>query len=307
MSATIFQCEGLCKAYPHVQALQNISLTLERGKIYGLIGNNGAGKTTLLRLIMGLSLPTAGTMSLFGQRGRREMAKCRKHVGALIEEPIFYDHMTGAKNLEVLRILKGIPDRGAVDEALGLLRLADKKRVRVRHYSYGMKQRLGLAAAMLGRPELLVLDEPINGLDPSGIREIREMLLAVSRERETTVLISSHYLEQLYQLATDYIIIHKGRILQQIGRKELEERCSRYVSVVTDDPPAAMAALESALDHIELKVFPEQEIRVYHFHQEARVLADVLSRKRIGIRQITSVGVSLEEYFAGLVGGEGDV
>jgi ABC-2 type transport system ATP-binding protein len=301
LSDSIFHCKDLSKHYRKVQALKHMSFRLERGKIYGLIGNNGAGKTTLMRIIMGLAFPTAGSISLFGRREEREIVRSRRQIGALIERPVFHGFMTSEKNLEVLRILKGIPDKKAVPEALALLELTDA--YPYRHFSYGMKQRLGLAAALLGMPDFLVLDEPINGLDPNGIRSIRELLVSLNRERGMTMLISSHYLEQLYHLATDFIIIHEGRLLEQISKQELAERCSRYISIVTDQPPAAVAVLEGICGEQELKVFPGNEIRLYSADLKPEALVKALTQNGVGIGQISSKGVSLEEYFAALVGG----
>lgn len=303
MKTEVFNCIGLTKVYGRVKALDNIKLSLERGRIYGLIGNNGAGKTTLMRLMMGLSSPTSGTMTLLGQKQARDITNIRRRIGAMIENPIFNSNMTGACNLELLRILYGIPDKESVDRSLSMLGLFDKRNVAVKHYSLGMKQRLGLAGAMLGKPELLVLDEPVNGLDPSGIREIREMLLSLNQEHHITMLISSHYLEQLYQLATDYIIIHQGRILEQITQKALAERCSRYISIETDNVSVAVAALESSIKDIEIKVFPGNEIRVYNYYGKIQQLSAELAVKRIFAYKIASVGMGLEEYFTRLVGG----
>lgn len=299
-----FSCIGITKVYRQTKALDNVGLTLERGRIYGLIGNNGAGKTTLMRIIMGLSFPTEGKISLFGEEDPKAVVRNRRRIGAMIENPIFNGNMTGACNLELLRVIHGIPGKEAVTASLSMLGLADKGNIAVRNYSLGMKQRLGIAGALLGKPELLVLDEPANGLDPSGIREIRKMLLALNHERQMTMLISSHYLEQLYQLATDYIILHHGKIIEQISQSQLTERCSRYVSIETDNPAAAVATLESNLEDIEIKVYPENEIRIFNFYGRTQQLSGELAAKRIAVRKIASVGISLEDYFTGLVGGD---
>ena len=202
MSELILQTRDLTRRYGHTLALDHAALSVEKGQIFGLVGRNGAGKTTLIRLISGQSHPTAGEVTLFGASTPAALARARSRTGAMVEIPSFYPYLTARQNLEYYRIQRGIPGRECVDEALEQVRLTDTGKKKFKTFSLGMKQRLGLALALMNHPEFLLLDEPINGLDPEGIVEFRELLLQLNRERQTTILISSHILSELSTLAT---------------------------------------------------------------------------------------------------------
>ena len=219
MSELILQTRDLTRRYGHTLALDHAALSVEKGQIFGLVGRNGAGKTTLIRLISGQSHPTAGEVTLFGASTPAALARARSRTGAMVEIPSFYPYLTARQNLEYYRIQRGIPGKECVDEALEQVRLTDTGKKKFKTFSLGMKQRLGLALALMNHPEFLLLDEPINGLDPEGIVEFRELLLQLNRERQTTILISSHILSELSTLATHYAFITRDLVLEERLRR----------------------------------------------------------------------------------------
>ena len=225
MSNYVLKTTNLCKRFKSYKALDNVSVTLEKGKIYGLIGKNGAGKTTLMRIVSGLSYATEGTIELFGASSAKEYNKQLSKIGTLIEYPSLNGRMTAKQNIKLVKIMRGIKDKSVDDELLEMVGLGsvDPKK-KVKDFSLGMRQRLGIAIAMLTNPELLILDEPVNGLDPVGVVEIRNLIKKLNQEKNITVLISSHNLPELYQTATDYIIIDKGVIKQTLTLDELEKK-----------------------------------------------------------------------------------
>lgn len=300
---SILETENLTKRYRDTLALDHVGITLRRGGIYGFIGENGAGKTTAIRLITGLSYPTGGRMALFGKTGGRELQKQRARIGCTVETPALYKSMTAGQNLEAQRIQRGIPDRECIPETLKLVGLTDTGRKAVRHFSLGMRQRLGIAMALLGNPEFLILDEPINGLDPSGIAEMRELIRRLNRERGITFLISSHILSELYRTATSYILLHKGRVIEQLTQKELEEKCRRHIAVRTDDAAKTATVLESALHTTNFQVMPDGTVRLYDYLDDTGTVARALSQAGILVTGLSLAGDSLEDYFLHRIGG----
>lgn len=224
MKEIIFETVNLTKKYADAIALDKVSISIKQGEIYGFIGENGAGKTTMLRILTGLAEPTSGEIFLFGKKGK-ELAKCRKRIGCIVESPAVYLDMTAYENLEVQRIQRGIPGKSCINSVLKLVNLKDTGKKKAKDFSFGMRQRLALAIALLGEPQFLVLDEPVNGLDPIGIIELRNLLKQLNREKGITILMSSHILTELHQLASCYGMISHGRLIQQITAKELEEKC----------------------------------------------------------------------------------
>ena len=208
MDSIILEAKGITKKYRQTLALDNVELKLQKGKIYGFIGQNGAGKTTFLRMVTGLAFPTSGELSLWGKTGEKGLQEQRKRIGCIIEGPALYPSMTAYQNLEVQRLQRGIPDKGIIDKTLKMVGLADTGRKKVRNFSLGMKQRLGIAIALLNTPEFLILDEPINGLDPQGIVDVRNLIKSLNKEYGMTIIISSHILEELYNTTTDFICSH---------------------------------------------------------------------------------------------------
>lgn len=229
MSSVILEAHDLTKEYRHTVALDHIDLKIEKGKIYGFIGQNGAGKTTFLRLVTGLAFPTSGTLSLWGKTVEKELQEQRKRIGCMIETPALFPTMTAYQNMEIQRIQRGIPDKAVIQKTLDMVGLKDTGKKAVRNFSLGMRQRLGIAIALLNTPEFLILDEPINGLDPAGIVEIRNLLKSLNKEYGMTILVSSHILEELYQTASEFILIDKGKIIEEISDRELNDRCKRHI------------------------------------------------------------------------------
>lgn len=215
--------EHLSKEYRHGMAVDDVSFEVVRGGIYGLVGPNGAGKTTIMRMLGGLVHPTSGTLHLYDKQSETSLEEARKQMSFMIETPYLRKNGTAYQNLEKMRLIRQFPDNESIDEVLQLVGLSDvPKKKKVGKYSLGMKQRLGIACALISKPSVLVLDEPINGLDPEGIIEIRELLLKLNREQGTTILISSHILTELSQICTDYLFINHGKIVKQVSHEEME-------------------------------------------------------------------------------------
>lgn len=299
----ILSTRSLTKRYGSALALDQADLTVCRGQILGLVGRNGAGKTTLLRLITGQSRPSSGSLTLFGTDAPQELARQRRRTGAMVEIPAFYPYLTARQNLEYYRIQRGIPGKSCVDEALEQVNLADTGKKKFKQFSLGMKQRLGLALALMNRPELLLLDEPINGLDPEGIVEFRELLLQLSRERQTTILISSHILSELSALATHYAFIEKGRLLEEVSAQALREKCRECLEIQVDDPAAAALVLEQHLGTRDYEVLPQGRLRLYAFLDEPGKVNAALVSAGVVPGSLERRGSNLEDYFLKLIGG----
>lgn len=307
MENVILQTRNLVKSYRNFKALDDISITLKAGHIYGFIGENGAGKTTLMRILTGLSFPTGGTYFLFGKESKGQMKEIRRRIGSTVEQPTLYPEFSAYRNLELQRVLLGNPDKSICDELLNLWDLYDVRDKKVRKFSTGMKQRLGVALALVGKPELLILDEPVNGLDPKNISALRMLLKKLNEERGITMLISSHILNELYLLATDYIIIHKGRIIETLSHEELEAKCENYVKVCTDELPRCVTVMEKELKIFDYKVMDDQTLHIYAFTDEPQRISQVLTRSGIVVGELSVCGQGLEEYFLSVTGGRRDV
>ena len=277
----VIQTMGLSKRYKDNWAVDHLDLRVEQGDIYGFIGRNGAGKSTTLKLLCGLARPTQGEALIFGKPIRDSVA--RRRVGALIEQPGLYPDLSGRENLWLYATLLGLdsPTR-QVDEILETVGLSPKEKKPIKHYSMGMKQRLGVGLALLGGPDLLLLDEPINGLDPEGIREMRELLLRLNRERGLTLLISSHILGELSKIATRYGIIQAGRLMEQITAGELAQKCTDYLHLQADQPQKAAALLERELHLSRWEMRPEGEIRIYEA-VDTKAVGQVLTQAAIAV------------------------
>ena len=263
MNVTVFEAINITKKYRNTLALNQVSMSVMQGDIYGFIGENGAGKTTMIRLLTGLAEPTTGKIALFGESNKK-LAKQRDRIGCIIESPSLYLDMTAYENLEVQRLQRGIPGKGCIDNALALVGLKDTGKKKAKDFSLGMRQRLARAIALLGNPEFLVLDEPINGLDPTGIIELRNLLKRLNKERGITILISSHILTELHQLANRY---------------------------------------ESKLNTSNFTVMPDKSIHLYDYVENAGKVSALLSANNITIYQLAQSGDSLETYYTNLIGG----
>lgn len=297
----VIQTTGLSKRYKDNWAVDHLDLQVEQGDIYGFIGRNGAGKSTTLKLLCGLARPTQGEALIFGKPLRDPVA--RRRVGALIEQPGLYPDLSGRENLRLYATLLGLdsPER-QVDEILETVGLSPREKKPMRHYSMGMKQRLGVGMALLGGPDLLLLDEPINGLDPEGIREMRELLLRLNREKGITILVSSHILGELSKIATRYGIIQQGKLVEQITAAELEQKCTDYLHLQADQPQKAAALLEQEFRLTRWEMRPEGEIRIYEA-VDAKDVGQILAQAGIAVEDMGLHRQDLEGYFLERMGG----
>ncbi|MCY9549500.1 ATP-binding cassette domain-containing protein [Lysinibacillus xylanilyticus] len=303
MKDYVLKTNQLSKQYKHQVALNKVNLSIEKGSIYGFIGQNGAGKSTLTRIVAGLAMPSSGTVELFGESTERKLIQARKRIGATIEQPAIYPHMTAAENLEAHRLLKGVPGKECVQKTLALVGLHDTGKKKAKNFSLGMKQRLILAIALLGDPEFLILDEPINGLDPMGVVEIRELLKKLNSEKGVTILISSHILSELHLLATHYGFIHKGELIEQMTLHQLEEKCQQYFHIKVDNTEKAATILETVLSTNDFEVMPDGVIRLFTYLDQPAKVSTALVNAGLIIEQFKSMGQDLESYFTKLIGG----
>ncbi|MBO0960481.1 ABC transporter ATP-binding protein [Neobacillus sp. MM2021_6] len=303
MKEYVLKTNNLSKKYKQQQALNKVNLSIKKGSIYGFIGQNGAGKSTLIRLVSGLAFPTTGTMELFGKGNETELIQARKRIGTIIEGPALYPQMTAAENLEVHRLLKGIPGKECIEKTLSLVGLQETGKKKAKNFSLGMKQRLGLAIALLGDPEFLILDEPINGLDPMGVVEIRELLKKLNREFGITILISSHILSELHLLATHYGIIHKGELIEQLTAEELNGKCQQFLHIKVDNPNKAATILETELATSAFEVMPDGVIKLFAYLDVPGKISTTLTNHGLVIEQFMPMGEDLEGYFMNRIGG----
>lgn len=303
MKKVVLKTYNITKKYGEQLAVDNVNMTIKKGDIYGFIGQNGAGKTTLIRLITGLIHKSGGEIELLGANEENELNKARTMVGSLIETPSFYTNMTARENLEVSRLVRNIPGKKCIDEVLELVGLKDVEKKKVKNFSLGMRQRLGIANALMGNPKLLILDEPINGLDPMGIVEIRELLKKINKEKDMTILISSHILSELSELATTYGIISNGKLIEEITDKQLSEKCRQYIDLRVDDTARAVILLERELGISDYEVLEDSNIKVFSNLDNVGEINSLLSRSGIIVESISVKGENLEEYFMNKVGG----
>ena len=301
MSEYLLSTKGLSKCFGHHKAVDHVNLHIRKGAIYGFIGRNGAGKTTCLKMISGLAEPTEGEIEIFGYKGN-DLKQMRSRIGCLIEAPGLYENMTAYENIKTKCLFCGIHQKGYIEDILEIIGLSHTGKKKAKHFSLGMKQRLGIGLALVGEPDLLVLDVPINGLDPQGIAEVRDTLSRLQQERNLTILISSHILEELSKLATDYGIIHNGTLLQELTREELMRRCSERIEIVLDEPRRAVPILDR-LGFTQYQVTDSSHIQVYERLLESAMLNMELSKAGILVKSITITNEELETYFLNLTGG----
>lgn len=300
----ILRTFGLCKKYKNQMAVNHADMTIRKGDIYGFVGENGSGKTTIIRLITGLIFPYAGSFELFGVSNKDpKIGEVRRKVGAVVESPSIYQNMSARENLQMQCMVLGIEDNGKILRTLQIVGLADlyEESKHAGDYSLGMRQRLGIAMALLGDPEFLILDEPMNGLDPAGIVEIRELILRLNREHGITFLISSHILTELSLVATKYGIISKGHIIKEITAEQLHQECGKLTVIQTNDTAALETVLRTVLPEHTITYVPDGVKIVGEVDLNA-VLQAVLAA---GIR-ITSINCtesSFEDYYLSVIGG----
>lgn len=307
MSEIILETRNLTKHYKNSVALDHVSITLKKNHIYGFIGENGAGKSTFMKVISGLILPTAGEYELMGASSGSALDDKRKLVGTMIEDPYLYPKYTVRQNVELQRILVGNPDKTATDRVIEQVGLEENKNKKAKKLSMGMKQRLGLAMAMVGNPQFLILDEPINGLDPKNIVTLRNMLKQINKEKECTIFVSSHILSELYLLATDFIFIHKGRIIETVTHEELEEKCSQYIQLKDNNVPETVTILEKHFPDVVYKVEAGDVVKIYGKPEMKAELAKYLMEAGIVVSELSEKEQSLEEYFMTITGGKANV
>lgn len=297
----VLETNDLCKSYKHFKALNGLSMHIPFGSIYGIVGRNGAGKTTLIRLICGLQKPTEGEYKLYGiSNTNKNISKSRRRMGTVVETPSIYLDMSAEDNLKQQYKIIGLPSYDGIDDILKLVGLENTGSKKAKNFSLGMKQRLGIAIALCADPDFLVLDEPINGLDPQGIIEIRELILRLNQERQITVLISSHILDELSKLATHYGFIDGGRIIKEISAKELEAAARKCLLMEVTD----VKALSRVLDRlgVEYKILSEEKANVYAKLNISNIAME-LAKENAEIISVTEKDESLESFYVELIGG----
>lgn len=297
----VLRTNALCKNYKDYKALNGLSMNVPKGAIYGFVGKNGAGKTTLIRLICGLQEPTSGEYTLYGRKNTdKSILKSRRRIGAVVETPSIYLDMTAQENLKQQYQILGLPSYDGLEEILKLVGLEHTGRKKAKNFSLGMRQRLGIAIALVGDPDFLVLDEPVNGLDPQGIIEMRELLLNLNRKHQITVLISSHILDELSRLATHYGFIDKGHLVKEITAKELEDSCRKCIRVEVTDTRALSRVLDQM--NVEYHILSENMADIFaKINITPFVLS--LSEENCEVLSMTERDESLESYYVNLVGG----
>ena len=299
MDDTILKISSLTKRYGAKTALDNVSFEVKRGRIYGFIGENGAGKTTAIRAITGLSTIDQGSVELFGKSDKAGLIEARRRMGCLVERPILEFHKSAKENLKSQQLLYGNRDVGRIEKLLERVGLGDVRNKKAGDFSLGMKQRLGIAMALINSPELLILDEPVNGLDPMGMVEVRELLLSLCKDDGITIVISSHILAELYQLATDYIMISHGRILSTLTKDELDGLCTTHVIMETERNAEAARLLDSnGFGPVDLD---NEAIRIFA-NTDTREVAKLMSDNRILVTHLAKHERTLEEYYIELLG-----
>ncbi len=303
MSESVLKTQGITKSFGSFTAVDHVDITVKQGEIYGLVGKNGAGKTTLMKMISGLSVAESGSLELFNEASPSGLNRARIRTGCIIEVPGFLPYLSAEQNLEYYRLQRGIVNPSCVKEVLEFVGLQNTAKKKFKNFSLGMKQRLGLALAVMSDPELLILDEPINGLDPMGIAEFRDMILRLNSEKKTTILISSHILGELSQIATTYGFMDKGRLVEHSTATELEEKCKRSLRLKVSDTAKAAMVLQKEFSCDTFRVLSGQEMQVDAFLDTPEILVKSLVLNDVLVADVHQSGLSLEEYFIELVGG----
>lgn len=298
----VLKTNALSKSYKDFKALNGLSMNVPKGAIYGFVGKNGAGKTTLIRLICGLQEPTSGEYTLYGRKNTdKEIVKSRRRMGAVVETPSIYLDMTAEDNLKQQYRILGLPSFDGLHDILELTGIANTGKKKAKNFSLGMRQRLGIAIALVGDPDFLVLDEPVNGLDPQGIIEIRELILKLNCEQQITVLISSHILDELSKIATHYGFIDHGRMIKEISAAELEAVCRKCVRMEVSNTKALARVLDGM--GVDYKILTDKTADVY-----ARIkisqLTEALAEENCEVISMQEHDESLESYYVSLVGGD---
>jgi len=301
----IIKTTGLSKQSKDKVLASDINLDVHKGEIYGLLGKNGAGKTTIMKMLTGMTIPTSGEIALFGNSFNEQSKTLLRRVGSLIEYPTFYEHLTAIDNLRLHCEYLGYYDEQGMKQALDLVQLKEIEKKKVKEFSLGMKQRLGLARAMVAKPELIVLDEPTNGLDPIGIKDIRDLILMLNKEYGITFLISSHILGEMEQVVDRIGVIENGRLIQQVALEEIRKQQTDYIELLTTDPKRTVYLLEYELGISNMKIVQGDRIRIYDLKYSQQQISKMLISHNVDLEEIHKRNSSLEDYFYKLIHGGG--
>lgn len=299
----IMDTNALTKQYGTQVVVNKLNMNVKKGEIYALLGRNGAGKTTTLRMIMGLLKPTSGEVRIFGEKLNTNNSKVFQRIGALIEAPSFYENLTAQENLELIASLRGIHNENAINSALILVGLESENKKKVGKFSLGMKQRLGIALALMHEPELIILDEPTNGLDPIGIQQIRVLIRDLCNQKNTTFLISSHILSEVEQLADRIGIIEKGNLLEETYMDDIGKYNRHYVKMAVSNAMQTIPILESKLGIFDFEIEDDNTLKIYEIERDMAEVNRVLNNASIGVSEISMNKGNLEEYFIRVTGG----
>lgn len=305
MSDYLIETKQLTKIYGEQAAVKNIDLHVKRGRIYGLLGRNGAGKTTTMKMLLGLTQPTSGEVKIWRKTLRGNEKKLLPRIGSLIESPGFYPNLTATENLRIFATLRGVPNRHAIKDALDLVGLPYKDKKLFSQYSLGMKQRLAIALAVMHDPELLILDEPINGLDPIGIAEVRSFIRELCDARGKTILISSHILSEISLLADDVGIIDHGTVLEEESLEELEQKSSKHIHFTVSNTSQAARVLERDFQENHFSILDDHNIQLYNLTLPIGKIVTAFVANGLEVTEAHSCEESLEDYFRRVTGGEG--
>ena len=300
----VIETNNLSKNYGLQKAVNRINVTVRPGEIYGFLGRNGAGKTTTIRMLLGLIKSTEGEINIFGKKLSKNKREILKRIGSTIEFSGFYSNLSAVDNLKINAALLGVQKKNAIEKVLKTVGLYKERNKKVGKYSLGMKQRLGIARAILHDPELLILDEPTNGLDPVGIKEVRNLIKNLAEKKDITIFMSSHILSEVQQLATTIGVIHEGTLLEEINFSELQKKNRKYLEFNVDDEGKTALLLENKFDINDYEVHPEKTIRVYSHHDLVGDINKVLVENDVEVTGIKMSEDNLEDYFVKLTGGE---
>jgi ABC-2 type transport system ATP-binding protein len=301
----IIKTNQLTKAFKGKEVVSNVNMKVKKGEIYGFLGPNGAGKTTIMKMLTNLVKPTSGEIEIFGEKLTNTSYEVLKRMGSIIEYPVFYDRLTARENLELHCEYMGYYDKKAIDAALDLVKLKNIEDKSVKDFSLGMKQRLGIARAIITKPELLILDEPINGLDPVGIKELRELFHMLCREYGITMLISSHILGEMEQIADTIGVIRDGNLIKEVSMEEIQEQNKEYIELAVNDVKKAFYVLDEILHLTNFKVIDGSRFRIYDTGASQSELSKTLILNGVLIEEINKKNHSLEDYFLTLINGGG--
>lgn len=305
MSKYIIETNHLTKQYGTQKSVADLNIHVEQGKIYGLLGRNGAGKTTTMKMLLGLTQPTSGSIKIFGKNMSGNEKKILSRIGCLIESPGFYPNLTGTENLKIFARLRGVPSKNSIKSALEVVGLPYNDKKLFSQYSLGMKQRLAIALAIMHDPELLILDEPINGLDPIGIAEVRDFIRELCDLRRKTILISSHILSEISLLADDIGIIDHGVLLEEESLAELEQKNSKYIHFIVSDAAQAARIIERNFHTRKFDVTDEHSLRIYDTDLPVSAINRSFIENGLDVAEAHTCEDSLEDYFKRVTGGEG--